>query len=99
MTNDAIERGYEKLAEAIIVQAGIDYLKTKKALDNLKPGQSENILLKRLAEIRGFFKSQWYRDLTDVDSRWLITKLDDTYEDMKSHNQLNLIDKLTTGGV
>lgn len=56
--------GYELLAEAVILQAVKDY---RKALKYDERG--------RKREIEGFFRSEYFRILTDVDGEMLIQKL------------------------
>lgn len=56
--------GYEELAEAVILQAVKDY---RKALKYDERG--------RKREIEKFFRSEYFRILTDVDGEMLIQKL------------------------
>lgn len=99
MKQDAIERGYADLAEAIVAQAGIDYLKIKKELEDLQPCRKRNNLIAELESIERFFKSEWFKDLTDVSPNWLVGQLDKAYAAMKATGQLKLIDELKTRGV
>ena len=59
------ETAYENLANAIVEQAVKDYRAAKRT------GNSG-----RIASIRRFFRSDWFRTLTDVDGEYLIRKLD-----------------------
>ena len=55
---------YENLANAIIVQASIDYVKA------LKSGASA-----QQSEVEQFFHSEWFAVLTELDPETLIEKL------------------------
>lgn len=90
----AIEQAYSNLAEGIIVQAGKDYLKIKKNLETCKPGKKRDLFTRDLVQIEKFFKSRWYRDLTETDPDWLVAKLDEAFEHMKATGKLDIIDKL-----
>ena len=61
---------YELLANAIIMQAVNDY---RNALgggsyDNKRPDDI-------IAECERFFRSEWFRELTDVDGEFIISKI------------------------
>ena len=63
---------YEKLANAIILQAVKDYRNALKALKK-RPG---NISAKATKdEVERFFRSGWYQMLTSVDGEMLIDRL------------------------
>ena len=65
---------YEKLANAIIIQAAKDYRVAKRKLRR-KPGNKD---AKSEAEsIERFFRSDWFRALTEVDGEMLIRKLNE----------------------
>lgn len=65
---------YEKLANAIIIQAAKDYRMAKRKLRR-KPGNKD---AKAEAEsIERFFRSDWFRALTEVDGEMLIRKLNE----------------------
>ena len=65
---------YEKLANAIIIQAAKDYRVAKRKLRR-KPGNKD---AKTEAEsIERFFRSDWFRALTEVDGEMLIRKLNE----------------------
>lgn len=65
--NNVIKNAYEDLANAIIVQAAKDYTCL---LEGAKPTPGFN-----LVEIEKFFKSEWYRVLTKVDSDIILEQL------------------------
>lgn len=100
MKHVAIEQAYNELAEAIVAQAGIDYLKTRKKLETVDPESKKGkILTKEFEDVKKFFRSRWYKDLTDIDPEWLVKKLDEAYNGMKNSNNLKLIDELKVRGV
>ena len=63
---------FENLANAIVLQAVKDYRKTLKLCmehpnyDKFKDGREE---------IETFFRSDWYKNLTELDGEWLIEKI------------------------
>ena len=63
---------YEGLANAIILQAVKDY---RKAIKTLKKYPRYQPAKEVKAEVEGFFRSEWYRVLTNVDVEMLIRKL------------------------
>lgn len=63
---------YEKLANAIVLQAVKDYRKTLKILKK-HPKNGTALYTKR--EVERFFRSDWYASLTAVDPAMLIEKL------------------------
>ena len=63
---------YEELANAIIVLASSDYMKALKAL---KKAPNNRAVLSEKISIERFFKSEWFRTLTDLDSGLLMAKL------------------------
>ena len=70
MTLAGVKRGYEDLANAIIIQAAKDY---RCALQNLmKHPEDRGIDKDKLEE---FFNSEWYAALTDVDGSYLMRKI------------------------
>lgn len=72
-----MERNYEKLVNAIILQAVKDY---RRALKGLKRN-AENSDAKSDAEtIERFFWPQWYSALTSVDGEFLIRRLREEVE-------------------
>ena len=70
---------YEKLANAIILQAVKDY---RMALQILKRCPNNADALADIEEIERFFRSQWYGALTSVDGEMLIRKLNEEVEDL-----------------
>lgn len=67
-----MQKCYENLANAIVLQAVKDYRAALKQLgknpDNKDAGSDAR-------EIERFFRSQWYSELTSVDGEFLICKL------------------------
>lgn len=63
---------YENLANAIILQAVKDYRIAMRKL-NRKPGNA--LAQAEIDSIERFFRSDWYKCLTDVDGELLIKKL------------------------
>lgn len=68
------EEGIENLANAIILQAVKDY---RKALSGFSlNGKSSTAVI---ADCERFFRSDWYRQLTNVDSEYLIITIRKEY--------------------
>lgn len=65
---------YEKLANAIILQAVKDYRDALKTLWRNPNNVSANAVK---SEVERFFRSGWYTVLTSVDGEMLIRKLQD----------------------
>lgn len=63
---------FEKLANAIVLQAVEDY---RTALSALKNAPSDGRIRYEAAKLERFFRSPWYRTLTSVDAEWLIGQL------------------------
>jgi hypothetical protein len=63
---------YEELAKAIIVQAATDYREALKILKE-DPTRLKGQRLK--SDCERFFRSQWFKALTEVDGEFLIKKL------------------------
>ena len=63
---------YETLANAIILSAAEDY---RKALRGCKRSPEEAIHRRNKKAIEWFFRSEWFRVLTNLDSKLLLTKL------------------------
>ena len=74
----------EELAEAIVAQAGMDYLEYKKEL-YYSPGHKKTI--EKFEEVTKFLHSGYFRLLTDVDADWLITRLDKEFESWKTERE------------
>ena len=56
-----VDAGYDALANAIIVQACKDYRKAIRSFD-----------IYEMKQIRHFFHSQWFKELTKVDGDYII---------------------------
>ena len=70
---------YEKLANAIILQAVKDY---RDALKKLVRGRKNTSAEDTKRECERFFRSQWYSALTSVDGEMLIRKLNEEVTDL-----------------
>ena len=66
------EEPYEKLANAIILQAASDY---RRDLKKLKKNPQNRDVMNNVLQIEKFFHSPWYQVLTTVDGKFLIQKL------------------------
>lgn len=64
--------GYERLANEIILLAVKDY---RGALKKLKRNPHNYAAKDTVAEVERFFRSDWYKELTEVDGEMLIRKL------------------------
>lgn len=68
--------GYQLLANAIIEQAVKDYRYDR---DILKTRSEKTTAYKNAAydikRIERFFRSDWFKELTDIDGEWLLDKL------------------------
>ena len=92
--NTMYEQEYKELTEAIIVQAGIDYLKALRILDICRDIKSaRNRAARRtIQEIRKFFKSKWYEELSsDTDGKSMLLRLNRWYREMRESGKLNRI--------
>lgn len=65
---------YERLANAIIIQAAKDYRAAKRKLRR-KPGNKD--AQAEAESIERFFRSDWFRALTEVDGEMLLRKLNE----------------------
>ena len=63
---------YENLANAIILQAVMDY---RHALRKLRKSSEDYQAKDRIAEVERFFRSRWYSLLTDVDGEMILERL------------------------
>ena len=65
---------YENLANAIILRAVDDYKEAKKII----PNTPENILKKEkmINDVTHFFKSQYFRALTNVSGEYILKELE-----------------------
>ena len=68
------EDPYERLANAIILQAVSDY---RVALKKIKAHPKNRQAIDEALEIERFFRSGWYQELTSVDGEYLIKRLQD----------------------
>ena len=66
------EDPYERLANAIILQAVADY---RVALKKIKAHPKDRKAIDEALEIERFFRSDWYRMLTSVDAEMLMRKI------------------------
>ena len=66
------EEPYERLANAIILQAASDY---RRDLKKLKKNPQNRDVMNEVLQIEKFFRSPWYQVLTTVDGEFLIEKL------------------------
>lgn len=64
---------WEDLANAIVVQAVDDYLAAHNTLQKF-PGNYKATMTQK--EVLAFLRSEWYRELTDVDSSIIIKHLE-----------------------
>lgn len=74
METDAAMDPYERLANAIVLQAVEDY---RTALKCLNRNPENRTALADRREIERFFRSDWYKCLTDVDGEMIIQKLNE----------------------
>lgn len=68
------ENPYERLANAIILSAVSDY---RAALKKAKRNPKSKAAIDEALQIEKFFRSSWYQQLTTVDGKFLIRKLQD----------------------
>ena len=66
------EDPYERLANAIVLQAVDDY---RKALKAVKRNPSSRAAIDEALSIERFFRSGWYSTLTSIDGEYLIRRL------------------------
>ena len=66
------ENPYEKLANAIVLQAVSDY---RAALKKVKKNPKNRDAIDEALQIEKFFRSEWYQVLTSVDGEYLIDRL------------------------
>ena len=67
-----IEYPYERLANAIILNAVADY---RAALKKIKRNPKSKAAIDEALQLEKFFGSSWYQQLTSVDEKFLIRKL------------------------
>jgi len=75
------EDPYERLANAIVLQAVSDY---RVALKKIKAHPKNREVISEALEIEKFFRSGWYSQLTDVDGEYLIRRLQDEIRQSES---------------
>ena len=63
---------YERLANAIILQAVTDY---RAALKQIKRNPKNREIIDEAMRVESFFRSGWYSQLTAVDGEYLIRRL------------------------
>ena len=87
--------GYVNLANAIVEQAAKDYLMHKKRLyilgDDDDPNEFRGEVIRyrnKLNDVRKFFKSKWYKTLTDLNAEVLVGRLDEEFEEWKKEHKL-----------
>ena len=87
--------GYVNLANAIVGQAAKDYLMYKKRLyilgDDDDPNEIRGEVIRyrnKLNDVRKFFKSKWYKTLTDLNVEMLVGRLDEEFEEWKTEHEL-----------
>ena len=72
---------YERLANAVVLQAVSDY---RVALKKIKAHPKNREAISEALEIEKFFRSGWYSQLTDVDGEYLIRRLQDEIRQSES---------------
>ena len=75
------EDPYERLANAIVLQAVSDY---RVALKKIKAHPKNREAISEALEIEKFFRSGWYSQLTDVNGEYLIRRLQDEIRQSES---------------
>ena len=75
------EDPYERLVNAIVLQAVSDY---RVALKKIKAHPKNREAISEALEIEKFFRSGWYSQLTDVDGEYLIRRLQDEIRQSES---------------
>lgn len=72
VSKNLAEDPYERLANAIVLQAVDDY---RRALKAVKRNPSNRTAIDEALQIERFFRSGWYSTLTSVDGEYLIRRL------------------------
>ena len=75
------EDPYERLANAIVLQAVSEY---RVALKKIKAHPKNREAISEALEIEKFFRSGWYSILTDVDGEYLIRRLQEEVRQSES---------------
>ena len=73
-TKNLAEDPYERLANAIILQAVTDY---RAALKRIKWKPEDRETIDEAMRVESFLRSGWYSQLTAVDGEYLIRRLQD----------------------
>ena len=71
-TKNLAEDPYERLANAIVLQAVMDY---RRALRKLRKDSKDEEAVKTIVQVEKFFRSGWYQLLTSIDGEFLLNKL------------------------
>lgn len=71
-SKNSAENPYEKLANAIVLQAVSDY---RAELKKVKKNPKNRDAIDGALQIEKFFRSEWYQVLTSVDGEYLIDRL------------------------
>ena len=71
-TKNRVEDPYERLANAIILQAVTDY---RAALKQIRRNPKNQEAIDEAMRVESFFRSGWYSQLTAVDGEYLIRRL------------------------
>ena len=74
---------YEELANAVVIQACEDYKRAY--ICHLRSNGKGKKTQKQLEELETFFRSDWYKTLTEVDDEFLMERLRN--EVQKQHNK------------
>lgn len=72
MDNRDFEAGYRGLADAIILKAAEDYKVALTVTMGRHPSESD---LEKVIELEKFFRSKWFKVLTDLDGEYIIEKI------------------------
>lgn len=75
------EDPYERLANAIILQAVTDY---RVAMKKIRANPKNRNAIDEALQIEKFFRSGWYSALTSVDGEYLIRKLQEEMRQSES---------------
>ncbi len=67
-----MQRNWEDLAQAIIMQAVTDYRKARRRVRHFPDQKGAQATIR---EVERFFRSDWFAQLTDVDGEMLIKRL------------------------
>lgn len=82
---DITDKGIENLREAIVKQAADDYLYWSGKLYRITEygkaysKETKYTFIKRLKEVRKFFRSRKYRTLCEIDGEYFLERLEDKF--------------------